>query len=183
LAGAAAGAAAAGAAEAPSASPLVMRPPRPVPSTASGETPLSARILDAAGEATAAAEAWTAGAAGAGAAAGCAAAAGAAAAALPSESIRAISSPEVTVLPSPLTISDNTPAAGAGTSSTTLSVSISIRISSAWTAAPGCFFPGQQCRLGHRLGQLGNNNVSDSHLIFPNKLNTGRCLTWSAQRS
>ena len=47
---------------------------------------------------------------------------------------------EVTELPSLLTISDNTPEAGAGTSSTTLSVSISIRISSASTAAPGCFF-------------------------------------------
>ncbi|AIT27058.1 dihydrolipoyllysine-residue succinyltransferase, E2 component [Bordetella holmesii 44057] len=54
--------------------------------------------------------------------------------------MRAISSPEVTVLPSPLTISANTPDDGAGTSSTTLSVSISMRISSASTAAPGCFF-------------------------------------------
>ncbi|SHS25933.1 Uncharacterised protein [Mycobacteroides abscessus subsp. abscessus] len=54
--------------------------------------------------------------------------------------MRAMTSPEVTVLPSPLTISDSTPEDGAGTSSTTLSVSISIRISSASTAAPACFF-------------------------------------------
>ena len=67
----------------------------------------------------------------AGTAAGADAAAAGAAAALPAVSIRAKSSPEVTKLPSPLTISDNTPEAGAGTSRTTLSVSTSIKISSA----------------------------------------------------
>src|SRR5690606_27412659 len=104
----------------------------------------SDKILDAAGEATPAAD-DEAGAAGAAAfsAAGSAlgAAAGAAAAsALAAVSILAISCPEVTVLPSPSTISASTPEAGAGTSSTTLSVSISMRISSASTAAPFCFF-------------------------------------------
>ena len=39
-------------------------------------------------------------------------------------------------------MSASTPAAGAGTSSTTLSVSMSTRISSACTASPGCFFHG-----------------------------------------
>ena len=75
-----------------------------------------------------------------GAAAGWAAGAGLGAVALPSVSIRAISSPATTVLPSPRTISAITPAAGAGTSSTTLSVSTSIRISSIATASPGFFF-------------------------------------------
>ena len=51
-----------------------------------------------------------------------AAAAGAAAPALPSVSILAMSCSATTVAPSPCTISANTPAAGAGTSSTTLSV-------------------------------------------------------------
>src|SRR3546814_9626516 len=118
--GATGAAALAGAAPACRASPLVTRPPRPEPSTDAGSTPFSAKILLAAGDATAA-EAVAAGAAAAGAAS--AAAAGAAAAvALPSESMRARTSPAVTVLPSPLTISFRTPEAGAGTSRTTLLV-------------------------------------------------------------
>ena len=131
--GAAFAAGAAGAVDAPSASPLVMRPSRPVPATDAADTPLSARIFEAAGEAiapeTAAGAGAAAGAVAAGVAAGAAAAG--AAAALPSVSMRARTSPEVTRLPSVFTISDNTPEAGAGTSSTTLSVSTSIRISSA----------------------------------------------------
>src|SRR5690606_16336691 len=118
---------------------------RPVPSTFAGSIPFSARILPAAGEAIAAAGADAAGAddgaaAGASAAGASAGAAAGAAAALASVSMRASTSPDATVLPSALTISLRTPAAGAGTSSTTLSVSTSIRISSAWTASPGCFF-------------------------------------------
>src|SRR5690606_23395866 len=115
------------------------------PSTLAGSMPFSARILPAAGEAMADAGAAAAGAAGVAAGAGSAGAAAGAAAAgaalgLASVSMRASTSPEVTVLPSALTISFNTPEAGAGTSSTTLSVSTSMRISSASTASPGCFF-------------------------------------------
>src|SRR5690606_1993187 len=140
-----AAAALAGAALAAWASALVTRPSRPVPATEAGSTPFSDKILDAAGEATPAAddEAGAAGAAAfsaAGSALGAAAAGAAAASALAAVSILAISCPEVTVLPSPSTISASTPEAGAGTSSTTLSVSISMRISSASTAAPFCFF-------------------------------------------
>src|SRR5690606_64529 len=134
-----------GALSAANASPLVTRPPRPVPSTFAGSIPFSARILPAAGEAIAAAGADAAGAddgaaAGASAAGASAGAAAGAAAALASVSIRAKTSPDATVLPSALTISLRTPEAGAGTSSTTLSVSTSMRISSASTASPGCFF-------------------------------------------
>src|SRR5690606_3839676 len=139
--GAAGAADAAGACVAFRASPLVTRPPRPVPSTVAGSMPFSDRILPAAGEATEdLAAGLAASAAGTGAGAGAAAGAGAGAAALASVSMRARTSPEVTVLPSPLTISESTPETGAGTSSTTLSVSTSIRISSACTASPGCFF-------------------------------------------
>src|SRR5690606_20695593 len=83
------------------ASPLVTRPPRPEPSTEDGSTPFSERILAAAGEAIPAAGAPAAAgvAVAAGApAAGAAAAWAGAAAALPSESMRAMGSPEVTVL-------------------------------------------------------------------------------------
>src|SRR5215470_3059805 len=48
----------------------------------------------------------------------------------------AITSPAFTVPPSPFTIFDSTPSAGAGSSSTTLSVSMSIRFSSRLTASP-----------------------------------------------
>jgi hypothetical protein len=54
--------------------------------------------------------------------------------------MRAINWSAITVLPSPHKISTNTPADGAGTSSTTLSVSTSMRISSALTASPIFFF-------------------------------------------
>ena len=59
---------------------------------------------------------------------------------LPSVSMRAINCSAMTVPPSATKISDNTPAAGAGTSKTTLSVSISIKISSADTVSPAFFF-------------------------------------------
>ena len=125
-------------------SPLVMRPSRPVPVTCPAAMPLSAIIFAAAGIVTVliAPPSGAAGAAPglAGTAAGCGAGAGVVAVPLPSVSSRAISSPATTVLPSPRTISAITPAAGAGTSSTTLSVSTSIRISSIATASPGFFF-------------------------------------------
>ena len=60
--------------------------------------------------------------------------------ALPSVSIVAMTSSLTKLSPSFLTSWAITPAAGAGTSSTTLSVSISTRISSIATASPGCFF-------------------------------------------
>ncbi len=69
-----------------------------------------------------------------------AAAAAPAEVAFPSVSISAITCPDPTVAPSATTAWVNTPAVGAGTSSTTLSVSISTRISSSATAWPGCFF-------------------------------------------
>jgi hypothetical protein len=54
----------------------------------------------------------------------------------PSVSMMAITSPAMTVLPSALMICVITPAAGAGSSSTTLSVSMSIRFSSRETGSP-----------------------------------------------
>ena len=140
--GAAFAAGATDAVDAFSASPFVIRPSRPEPATEAVDTPLSARIFEAAGDAIAPEAAAETGAATAvtGAATAAAGAAAGAAAALPSVSIRARTSPEVTMLPFALTISDSTPEAGAGTSSTTLSVSTSIKISSASTACPGCFF-------------------------------------------
>jgi hypothetical protein len=130
-----------------STSPLVTRPSRPVPGTEPAGRLLSAISLAAAGiatpdleppagaeaVATALAVAW------AGLAAAGAPAAGAAEA-LPSLSIFAITCSAITVPPSATTISDSTPALGAGTSSTTLSVSISIRISSRATDSPAFFF-------------------------------------------
>ena len=122
-------------ATAPSTSPLVTRPSLPVPGTLPAGRLLSAMSLAAAGMAMpallllagAAALAAGAGAAAAEAGAGAAAAAPATA----SVSILASSCSAVTVAPSGWMISVSTPAAGEGTSSTTLSVSTSIRISSA----------------------------------------------------
>src|SRR5262249_17895161 len=54
----------------------------------------------------------------------------------PSVSMVAMTSPAFTVPPSPFTIFDSTPSAGAGSSSTTLSVSMSIRFSSRFTGSP-----------------------------------------------
>ena len=62
------------------------------------------------------------------------------AAAVAAVSIRAMTWSLTTVPPSATVCSASTPAAGAGTSSTTLSVSTSIRISSIATASPGFFF-------------------------------------------
>jgi len=125
------GLAGATAAPAPSASPLVIRPPRPVPSMEAGSIPFSSMILRAAGMAFAAA-----GAAASTAGLATEAAASTVAAALASVSICAIVSPLTTVAPSPLMILTMTPATGAGNSSTTLSVSMSIRFSSRATASP-----------------------------------------------
>src|SRR6218665_2204079 len=125
-------------ATAPSTSALVTRPSLPVPGTAAADSWWSASSLAAAGMATPAFAAWTA--AGATVAAAAETAEAADAAARPSVSMRAMTCSEATVAPSPRTISASRPAAGAGTSSTTLSVSISIRISSIATAWPGFFF-------------------------------------------
>ena len=129
---------------APITSPFVTRPSLPVPATALADILFSASIFAAAGiaiEDAAELEAATGADATAGLAAGADAAAGAAvgavvAVAVASVSIRAINSPATTLLPSPLTISINTPCAGAGSSNTTLSVSISIRFSSRAMASP-----------------------------------------------
>src|SRR5882762_1376174 len=125
-------------------SPLVMRPSRPVPTTCEAARPASASRLAAAGiGAAACAKAPAAKAAGAVAAraAGAVAAAGLPAAALAEAgSIIAITSPATTVLPSGLTICASVPAAGAGTSRTTLSVSTSINTSSSSTRSPAFFF-------------------------------------------
>ena len=106
------------------ASPLVIRPSRPVPATCPALILFSAKIFAADG---AAALADLTGAAFAGAAVGAVAAGAVATAVL---SILAINCSATTVPPSPTIISVKTPADGAGTSSTTLSVSISIKISS-----------------------------------------------------
>ena len=112
-----------------------------MPATALADMLFSASIFAAAGIAIdelavdAGAAAVATGAA-EGAAVGEAVGAAALALAVASVSIRAINSPATTLLPSPLTISINTPCAGAGSSNTTLSVSISIRFSSRAMASP-----------------------------------------------
>src|SRR6266850_2047276 len=135
---AAAGGSGAGGLFAPRTSPLVTRPPRPLPAMAAVSIPFSSASFLAAGmTGTALAAGFTAG-TGAGAAFSGAAAGAAALAALafPSVSITAMTSPALTVPPSPLIIFASTPSAGAGSSRTTLSVSMSIRFSSRLTASP-----------------------------------------------
>src|SRR6266853_2841285 len=132
----AAGASGAGELVAPSTSPLVTRPPRPLPAIEPVSTPFSSASLRADGMAGAAAGAGFAAGTGAGAAFACTCTAGAAALALPSVSRVAMTSPAFTVPPSPLMILASTPSAGAGSSRTTLSVSMSIRFSSRLTASP-----------------------------------------------
>src|SRR6266446_5072427 len=133
----AAGASVAGGLVAPSTSPFVTRPPRPLPATAAVSMPFSSASFRADGMAGAELGAGFAAGAGAGAAFACACtAAGAAALAFPSVSRVAMTSPAFTVLPSPLMMLASTPSAGAGSSSTTLSVSMSIRFSSRLTASP-----------------------------------------------
>ena len=117
-------------------SPLVTRPPRPVPLSTPVSMFFSAASFCAAGiaGAPAAGALAVAGAA----TAGAAAAAGAAAptSGLASVSMVAMISLLVTRPPSALTIFTSTPACGAGVSSTTLSVSISTRFSSRLTYSP-----------------------------------------------
>src|SRR5712692_7928843 len=127
---------------APSTSPLVTRPSRPVPCTVAVSMPFSAAIFAADGEAAFAAAGAAAGAPWAPAFAGVtacfsAAGAGTLAVTFASVSIVAMTSPLVTLSPSLLTIFASTPSAGAGSSSTTLSVSTSMRFSSRFTASPG----------------------------------------------
>src|SRR3989442_12942519 len=121
-----------------STSPLVTRPPRPVPATSPAPRFCSAKSLRAAGNATAAA-CVAAVTAGAGAAAGAGAGAAAAspgAAPFASVSMTAMTSCAVTVAPSGLRISVTMPEPGAGNSSTTLSVSTSTRFSSRLIESP-----------------------------------------------
>src|SRR6266436_6908194 len=134
--------AAGGACSADNTSPLVMRPSRPVPTTCEAARPASASRLAAAGIGAAAFAAAACAKAPAAKAPGAAAsAAGLPAAALAEAgSIIAITSPATTVLPSGLTICASVPAAGAGTSRTTLSVSTSINTSSSSTRSPAFFF-------------------------------------------
>src|SRR6266571_2487387 len=132
---AAAGASVAGGLVAPSTSPFVTRPPRPLPAMAAVSMPFSSASFRAVGMAGAAlADGFAAG-TGAGAAFTCIAA-GAAALAFPSVSRVAMTSSAFTVLPSPLMMLASTPSAGAGSSRTTLSVSMSIKFSSRLTASP-----------------------------------------------
>ena len=156
-------------------SPFVMRPPRPVPATLAGSTPLSAIILRAAGSAVTGSlagggvDADDAGLAGAeavvGVGAAAALAAGAPAAlALPSVSITAMTSFDVTVDPSGCLISASTPSPGAGNSRTTLSVSMSMRFSSRLTASPAFL-----CQLTSVASVIdsGNCGTFTSILIAP----------------
>ncbi len=123
-------------------SPLVTRPPRPVPAMAAVSTFFSAASFCAAGmacpppagalRAAAALDACCAAAFGASAPGGCPAGFAA------SVSICAMTSLLATVLASPLMIFTSTPEPGAGVSSTTLSVSMSTRFSSRLTYCPAC---------------------------------------------
>ena len=53
------------------------------------------------------------------------------------------------------------PAAGAGSSASTLSVEISTIVSSAATASPGCLCHSRIVALGHRLAGLRHDDVDD----------------------
>src|SRR6185436_4919024 len=118
-----------------STSPLVTRPPRPLPLKPAGSILLSAAIRCAAGMIAGAAPRLAG--AGADVAAGAGAAAGAAAVAVfASVSMVAIISLPTTVPPSPFMILTSTPESGAGVSRTTLSVSMSTRFSSRLTKSP-----------------------------------------------
>src|SRR4051812_585076 len=120
-------------------SPLVTRPSLPEPSTFAGSTPLSADIFRTEGASGMSPDGAGAGAGldGSGAFAAGAAAAGLAAGAPAPSLIWPSSAPTATVSPSLAATSDNTPAAGAGTSIVTLSVSSSTNGSSTATASPG----------------------------------------------
>src|SRR5712691_5414315 len=125
-------------------SPLVRRPSLPVPGTVPASMPLSAASFRTDGASGTSAGATLAAADAIGTAggetacgAGCSGAAGLDAAFAPSW-MWPSSAPTATVSPSLALISDNTPAAGAGTSIVTLSVSNSTTGSSTATASPGC---------------------------------------------
>src|SRR5450830_777928 len=140
-AGAANGAGAAGLtppAMAPITSPLVTRPSLPVPATSVADIEFSASILAAAGMAMSplpAGDAVSAVGTGAFGVATDLTSSGLTWAEA-SVSMMAMTSPATTVEPSPLMIWTMVPAAGAGSSRTTLSVSISIRFSSRATGSP-----------------------------------------------
>ena len=147
---------------------FVTRPPFPVPGTCDGSMPCSAAIRATTGEtndrpfsgalgaparAPAAGAGCSASGAGSGgvvapsvagalaaSAAGCVAGSGAGGDAPASPPIRARTVPTSTVAPSSTRISVTTPAAGEGTSVSTLSVEISSSVSSASTVSPTCLF-------------------------------------------
>ena len=137
--GGAATAAAAGAGalfSAAKASPLVTRPSFPVPCTLRTSRPVSAPMRCTLGGATVAATGAGAGVGGGAAGAG-AAAFGAAFGARPAPALmRPSTAPMPTVVPTSATISSNTPASGADTSTLTLSVSSSTKVSSLAIASP-----------------------------------------------
>ena len=123
-------------------SPLVMRPPRPVPETCAGSTFSSSTTRLAAGlsfddssVATCAGGARVA--SGSGTSSAALSTTSVSGATAPSSMI-ASSSSLSTVAPSLALISFSVPSTGAGTSSTTLSVSRSTRFSSRRTVSPGC---------------------------------------------
>ena len=109
-------------------SPLVSRPPFPVPAIAAGSSPCSSTSLRTAGESD--------GGAAAGDASGRAGGGGAGAAFPSPGSIEPRTAPTSTVRPSATSMAPRTPAAAAGTSSVILSVSSSTRGSSTATASP-----------------------------------------------
>src|SRR4029079_5672842 len=119
-------------------SPLVTCPCRPVPLTFDGSTPLSAAIFRTEGGTGISGDFCGAAGAGFETSAGFAAGAEALGAAQAPSLIWPSSAPTATVSPFFTATSDNTPAAGAGTSSVTLSVSSSTNGSSTATASPGC---------------------------------------------
>ena len=134
-------------------SPLVTLPSRPLPDRLAVSRPRSSAILRAAGLGAPDAAGAAAGAAGDsvdGVEAG-----GLFGAPTASVSMRARTSSLSAVSPDCLTISVSTPAADAGTSSTTLSVSNSMRISSRSTDSPTCFLQSRRVASGMDSARTG----------------------------
>ena len=176
-------------------SPLVIRPPRPVPSTPAGSTARSAIILRAAGKRGRGRRAPEARRRQVRRSGRCAVAAVAVADGRrrgeprtaprsrpwPSLSMTAITSWPVTVAPSPCRISTSTPACGAGSSSTTLSVSTSTRFSSRATLSPSFL-----CQLTSVASATDSGNCGTLlrlASIRPSRnlaacLGSGACLRW-----
>ena len=83
-------------------------------------------------------------------------------------SIRPITAPTATSVPTSTRISDSTPAEGAGTSRLTLSVSSSTIGSSTPTGIAGLLQPLGDGGLGHRLAE-GRHADLDAHLLLPDR--------------